>query len=296
LKSDYKILKIFEKKSTRFTALIEYKNKKAIYKKLTTKNNSLVDKFLNEINILITIDKSYIPKVYEHGNDYIIMEYFEAYDNKPEEFKKYATIEIIDNIVGQLIDINTTSLDNIKPTANKFLYKIYKTVLKLWLNRCFKLFHIKALLMLTTFYIKNKDLFNLPVATKGDFTEVNILVKDDEVKFIDFDTYKPNGAWLQDASYLLLHQDVEVEKLTWQTEFFKKYILKINEKNIELNSEYIRFWLLYTSINQFSIRHNQHKNKLILFENNELEAKEQHIKYFLDNKKFNTFLEEIGIK
>ena len=296
MKYNYKIIKIFEKKETRFTALIEYNNKKAVYKKLTTDNISLINKFNNEINILTVLNKPYVPKLYESGNDYIIMEYIESYNNEPKKFMKYIDENRINTIVNYLIDINTTKLKDIKPRKNHFLLNTYKTVLKLWINKYFKFFHIKVLFLMTYIYIKNKNLFALLVATKGDFTEVNILINDDEVKFIDFDTYNSSGAWLQDASYLLLHQDIEVKKLLWQKDFFKNYILKINKNYIGLNDDYIRFWLLYTSINQFYIRHHQYKYNLIQIKKSELEAKEEHIKYFLNNKFFNTFLSEVGFK
>jgi len=292
----YTIIKILEKKDSRFVALIEYKNKQAIYKKITTNNKNMIKKFINEINILTIINKSYIPRVYEYGDDYIIMEYIESYNNKLEVFVKYMNSSRINKISEQLIDLNTSFIKDIKPNKNNLLFDIYKTILKLWLNKYLKIFHLKALIILTISYLKNKKLFNLPVITKGDFTEVNILINKKEIKFIDFDTYNSNGAWLQDASYLLLHQDIEVRKLIWQKKFFKKYISDIDKKYIMLNNEYIRFWLLYTAINQFSIRFFQNKHNLASIGQNELIAKEEHILYFLDNNKFNIFLNEIGFK
>ena len=295
MNKNYKVLKTFEKKEARFTALIEYKNEKAVLKKITTDSKVLKNKFLNERNILTTIDKPYIPKVYEYGDDYLIMEYFESYNNKPEEFLVYVDDLIVDKIVDQLYDLNTTVLSNIEQSNPRLLYKIYKVILKLWKGGGFRFFYIKVLYMLTTIYLKNKKLFNLEVVTKGDFTEVNILVKKDEVKFIDFDEYKRNGAWLEDASYLLLHQDIEVDKLSWQKIFFKNYLLKMKENGIELSKEYIMFWLLYTSVNQYSIRFFQYKCNSVNFENNELASKEEHITYFLDKNKFNAFIKELGI-
>ncbi len=289
----YKIVKIFEKKDTRFTALIEYKNKKAILKQLTTTNKSLVNNFLNEVDILRKINKPYVPKVYEYSDEHIVMEYFEAYDNTPSEFSKYATPNIVDTIIDQLINVNTKKLNNIKKLDSRPLFSIYKTIARLLKNGNFNFFYFNVLCQLTLLYFKNKSMFNQEVATKGDFTEVNILIRDDEVKFIDFDSYRVNGFWLQDASYLLLHQDVEVEKLSWQKDFFKKYILKINGDFVQLNAEYIRFWLLHTSINQFAIRCSQHNNGLISLE--ETKAKEGHIKYFLDDKKFDKFMTELGV-
>jgi len=289
LKLKYKIIKLFEKKETRFTALINYKDTKAVYKGLTTDNISLVNKFNNEINILTKLDKPYVPKLYEFGNDYMIMEYIESYDNSPEKFMKYMNDNRIDTIVNYLVDINITKL-NVEPKKNNFLFNAYKTVLKLWINKYFKFFHIKVLFLITYLYFKNRNFFNLSVATKGDFTEVNILINENEVKFIDFDTYNSSGAWLEDATYLLLHQDIKVEKLGWQKKFFKNYIIKIDKKHINLNKDYIRFWLLYTSINQFYIRHYQYKYNLAEIEKSELEAKEEHIKYFLNYKYFNIFL------
>ena len=289
MKLKYKIIKLFEKKETRFTALINYKDTKAVYKGLTTDNISLVNKFNNEINILTKLDKPYVPKLYEFGNDYMIMEYIESYDNSPEKFMKYMNDNRIDTIVNYLVDINITKL-NVEPKKNNFLFNAYKTVLKLWINKYFKFFHIKVLFLITYLYFKNRNFFNLSVATKGDFTEVNILINENEVKFIDFDTYNSSGAWLEDATYLLLHQDIKVEKLGWQKKFFKNYIIKIDKKHINLNKDYIRFWLLYTSINQFYIRHYQYKYNLAEIEKSELEAKEEHIKYFLNYKYFNIFL------
>jgi len=289
----YKIIKVFEKKDTRFTALIEYEGKKAILKQLTTANKSLVSNFLNEVEVLSKINKPYVPEIYEYSDKYIIMEYFEAYDNTPNEFAKYATPEIVDTIIDQLINLNTKKLNNIKKLNSRPLFSTYKTIARLLKNGDFNFFYFKTLSLLTLLYLKNKSMFHQEVATKGDFTEVNILVRDDEVKFIDFDGYRANGFWLQDASYLLLHQDVEIEDLSWQKDFLKKYILKINGNYAQLNAEYIRFWLLYTSINQFAIRCSQHNNGMISIE--DTKAKEEHVKYFLDDKKFNKFMSEIGV-
>ncbi len=71
-----------EKKDSRFVALIQYGSSEAVLKKITTKNKSLNNKFLNEIFTLKNIRKDYVPKLYEYGHDYIIMEYFDALDKK----------------------------------------------------------------------------------------------------------------------------------------------------------------------------------------------------------------------
>lgn len=293
MRDKYKIINFLEKKETRFTALIEYKSKKAILKKLTTDSKVLKNKFLNEINVLINIEKDFIPKVYEYGEDYIIIEYFESYDNKPENFSKIITNEFIKKIKKNLLDINSSKIKSILSTRSNLLLNISKVILKLWMKSSYKTYHFKAFYLLFYLRIKHFNIFNSQINTKGDFTEVNILLNNNEIRFIDFDAFNTKGFWIEDASYLFLHQDVEIEKLSWQKLFLKSYISDVNNKYIKLNYEYIRFWLIYTSINQFYIRHHQYKNGQANIE--EVNAKEEHLKYFLDKKRTNKFLKEIGI-
>lgn len=290
----YQIIKTLEKKPERFTALIHYKNGIAILKKLTTTNLVHKNKFLNEINILKNINKTYVPKIYENKDDYIIMEYFESLDNSPNKFAKYINDDLIELINTYLLDININKVDNVKKSYNKPLFNIYKIIIKQLKYGHIKFHYIKALFLLTYLYIKSKKIFLHKASTKGDMTELNILINENDIKFIDFDVYFSEGSFIEDASYLLLHQDVNVKDLTWQKDFFISHINKLKKVNIILTKEYIRFWLIHTSIKQFSIRHEQYSKKLI--SKDAYIAKEEHIKYFLNDKKFNNFLSEIGFE
>lgn len=289
----YKTIKILERKETRFTALIEYGQKIAVLKKILFKDSLSIDRFSKERKILSSIDRDYVPKVYEYGDDYIIMEYFETRFNTPKEFAQNMTKEISDKILNQLIDINTTKLEGIVNSSNRPLSSIYRVIAKSIRDFNFRFFYIKTLYLSTVIYLKNRRAFSSTIASKGDFTEVNILVtKNSEVKFIDFDGYHSEGSWVEDASYLLLHQDIEVEELSWQIDFFKKYLHRVHNDFLLLDREYIRFWLLNTSLIQYSIRDMQYRKNLISRE--ELKVKEQHLRYFLDDKKSDKFLSTMG--
>ncbi|MEA3499584.1 MAG: hypothetical protein U9R41_00965, partial [Candidatus Marinimicrobia bacterium] len=109
--NSYNIVKIIEKKRDRFIALIEFNdNKKAILKKLTSSYKPDVKKFNKEIRVLKSIDKIYIPQLLDFGKDYYIIEYFDFYDNRPENFSKYVNDNISNKIIDQLIDFKTTKL------------------------------------------------------------------------------------------------------------------------------------------------------------------------------------------
>ncbi|MEA3296199.1 MAG: hypothetical protein U9Q27_03625, partial [Patescibacteria group bacterium] len=223
---------------------------------------------------------------------YYIIEYFDFYDNRPENFSKYVNDNISNKIIDQLIDFKTTKLKGVKYSKNRPIFNVYRIITKLLINRYRKFFLVKLIFLITLLYFKNLKLFFIKVATKGDFTERNILIKEDVVKFIDFDSYYDKGSWLQDATYLLLHQDVEIENLKWQKKFFVKYLQNVHLNFMRLNKDYIRFWLLLTSLQQFSIRYFQKQKNLVNIDS--VLHKEQHIKYFLNKEKFNLFINKIG--
>ncbi len=290
---NYKTLKIFEQKDTRIVSLIEYEDKVAILKQLTTKNRNLKGKFDNEINILISIKKKYVPMIYDHGENFFVMEYIEAYKNDPDSFSKFVNEKIINRICEQLIDIKTSKISNYKTKKKKILLNVFKAFLKEWKNKSFKIYHLKASIVITFLYLKNRKYFNCDVNTKGDFTELNMLyTKTNQLMFIDFDNFTENGFWLEDASYLLLHQDAKLKDLKWQKIFFKKYLENINTK-IKLSEGYIRFWLLHTSIIHHNIRFFQNKEKKTKLSQNQLNIKEERIKFFLKKKNFKSFLKDI---
>ncbi|PIE74435.1 MAG: hypothetical protein CSA18_05090, partial [Deltaproteobacteria bacterium] len=207
----YNIIQYLEKKDSRFVAVIQYKGGKAVLKKITTKNKRL-----------------------------------ETLDNSPDNFMKIINGVLIEQIIRKLIDLNLTKI----PTPNtpkRPLVGLCVIILTQLKKGEFRPYYFKLILLLFYYYLKNKSLFMQNAATKGDMTECNLLICENEVKFIDFDSYSSNGFWLEDASYLLLHQDVIIEKLSWQKVFYKKYISAIKKIKVNINKEYIRFWLLYTS-------------------------------------------------
>ncbi len=288
----YNIIKFLEKKDSRFVALIQYGSSEAVLKKITTKNKSLNNKFLNEIFTLKNIRKDYVPKLYEYGHDYIIMEYFDALDNSPDSFITIMNESLIEQVVNKLIDLNLTEI-RIQNKPRMVLLDLLLIFLKQLKNKDFRAYYFKLILLMPYFYFKNKKLFAQKASTKGDMTEYNLLISNGEIKFIDFDSYSYYGFWLEDASYLLLHQDVLVERLLWQKDFYKKYINAIKKRGIYINKEYIRFWLLYTSIRQFAIR--SHQYRIGLASKEQYNLKEEHVRYFLSDNFFNKFLQDIGL-
>ena len=57
MSSEYQVIKYLDKKVDRYVALIEYKNKKAVLKKILSSKKKDLDKHYNEINFLSLINK-----------------------------------------------------------------------------------------------------------------------------------------------------------------------------------------------------------------------------------------------
>jgi len=288
----YKIIKIIDQKEHRTTLLIHYQQRLAILKKIKTKQPSIVARFHKERTVLSAINKPYVPKVYAQNETKMIVEYFPTKQKGAEAFAQHMTPKIQQTILNQLIDLQTTPLSSIQASHNQPLLSLYRLVAKSILTKSFHLFYLRALLRCTLLYLKNIPLFRTKIATKGDFTEVNILIgENSEVKFIDFDNYHSQGSWVEDASYLLLHQDVPIDTLSWQVDFFRDYLKRVHHNFLPLNWDYVHFWLLSSALKQHAIRYQQYQKKRIDLA--DLEAKAEHLSYFLDPKKSHIFFTKV---
>lgn len=289
-------INIIESKASRTVSLINLDGEVLIHKKLHTKNKKLIKKFRNEVKVLNSLKKNYVPSVHYYDENFIVLEYIKSKKNNPDVFSSYVNDKIIDNISTQLIDFKTTT--GIKGVSSKrnLLINIFKLFIKLWMKRKFHLYHLKFLVLISYLYIKNILLCDQNINTKGDFTELNLLISDkDEVKFIDFDNFSKKGFWLEDASFLFLHQDVSLEKIEWQKRFFKIFLKKLSKINLTFSDQYIRFWFLYSSIILYSIRFFQNIENQTFDSQEKLDIRESRLKLLMNNKKFASFLNEIKI-
>ena len=293
--SEYKIIKLFSKRDDRYIALIEYKDKQAVLKKLLSKKKKDLDKFQNESKFLSSLSKKpYVPTLYEFGDNYIIMEYFESHNHYFNKEEEHLDVRIIERLISQLFDIKTTKFDDKKTTRVHLLYNVYKTVLKIWLQGYIRISHFKLIYLMTIIFVRNRSLFFRDVSTKGDFTDVNILINDKEIKFIDFEQFNSKGYWLEDACALTLHQDEYiVDNLVWRKQFLKYYILRLKQNRISFNNDYLRFWLLYTAMKFFLIRIKQYKLGLNSSSRDQCIIKAKHILYFMNKNSYAKFLTEL---
>ncbi len=291
----YPVLKRLETKDTRCTELIQYHGIPAIQKRILSHEPRVLKRFKREQEILKKLNKEYIPKLYQDAPKHIIMEYIPTPINAQQPFATHVTQSIIQKIVDQLIDLKLSPIQKIAPSSNQPLLSIYRSLLRSIQRREFHPLYKETVRRLTSCYINANRLFKSPnVATKGDFTEVNILITHQgEVKFIDFDAYHTQGSWLEDASYLLLHEDRAIEELSWQHLFYKTYLLRLKEENIPLSRTYVHFWLLSTALKQYAIRRMQYQQQRISHKT--LQIKEGHLRYFLDPQKTAHFLDQMEV-
>ena len=296
----YKIIKWLSKKPNHSIALASNNNNLFVLKKFNLVNKKSNKMFQYEKIINLNNQWSFVPKVVDHDENSLALEYFESITSNPEEFEKIVDIFIIRSLIDKLLSIKK----GLKIKGAKkhqymglhifyFLIMLYPSILSI--TQLFKI-----VFSLLFFYIKSIRFFLIPVRTKGDFTEVNILInKNKEIKIIDFADYYNKGYLLQDATYLALHQDIPIKKMEWQKIFLKEYCKHLGSVYRKIDEDYLKYWLLFTSLRQLVVRYNQYEkcinnncyNNTKIYK--EMVIKKKHLQFFLTPKLRNNYIKKI---
>lgn len=291
---NYKVIKILFIKNNRELSLVRFNNILGILKKFDIKSNKQLRQFNYEKNVVLNNNWNFVPSIIDYGENYFISEYIDSKPNDPEKFQNYMSENIINEIVDKLLIIKKS--DPIQGTGRRkwlvfsiamAIYKLFPGVISLGTT-------FKVCYLLIIFWIQSMSCFRIKVRTKGDFTELNILVNK-KVYFIDFAAFLNHGFLFEDATYIALHQDKPINELLWQELFLKNYYSKIKKEFKPLNKCYLSFWLIYASLALLNVRYDQ--NIIKAFRDKELKlqlsVKKQHLDFFLSAKNRNIYISKI---
>lgn len=217
--------------------------------------NNIKNKILAEIKFYKNKNKKYLPKFLLNTKNILVLEYIEGVTLRECLIAKKISKKIIINLFN---DLNTLYLDNriIEDDmvynfdnafshlsallqsgpiqTKKFKVSIYKKII----NK----FYFLYLKIKLKYILKNINTGKLKNGfIHGDFHYNNILVSEENVKFIDFENIQYNGYFDFDILYLF----VMIERNIVNDETIKNFYLSKLKEFLNLNKDILKVYYLY---------------------------------------------------